>query len=234
MIAARGGSKGLKSKNIRPLCGKPLVTYTIEQALRWGKAAHVVVSTDSPEIAQEAKKCGLDVPFMRPQSLSTDTSEKIPVIRHAWRQAEKIYDEIYDFVIDLDVTAPLRKIADIQGALGIAVAKKSLVVFSVVPASKNPYFNMVEVSESGIAVLSKHLVRPITRRQDAPSVYAMNASIYIYSREFLKEEQYVSLFTKRTYVYLMDEMSGIDIDGEVDFRFVEFLVKEKLWKFDYE
>ena len=232
-IAARGGSKGLKDKNIRPLCGKPLISYTIEQALEWGRAERIVVSTDSSKIAQEAKKCGLEVPFIRPAELSTDTAGKIAVIRHAWRETEKMYDETYDYVVDLDVTAPLRRICDIQGALERAVSKNSLVVFSVVRASKNPYFNMVEINDSGVAVLSKDAGH-FENRQQAPVVYAMNASIYVYSREFMRSEKHDTLFTDRTYLYLMDEMSGVDIDGEVDFRLVEFLIRERLWKFDYK
>ena len=232
-IAARGGSKGLKDKNIRPLCGKPLIAYTIEQALRWGKAERIVVSTDSRKIAQEAKKCGLEVPFMRPAELATDTVGKILVIRHAWRETEKMYNETYDYVVDLDVTAPLRRIGDIQGALDLAVSKNSLVVFSAVRASKNPYFNMVEINESGVAVLSKDAGH-FESRQQAPVVYAMNASIYVYSREFMQSEKYDTLFTDRTYLCLMDELSAVDIDGEVDFKFVEFLINEKLWTFDHE
>ena len=232
-IAARGGSKGVKNKNIRELCGKPLIAYTIEQALKWGKASRVLVSTDSPEIAEMAKKFGAEAPFLRPQELSTDTAPKVPVIRHAWCEAEKLYGETYDFVVDLDATAPLRRIADIDAALKTALEKKSSTLFSVVPAHKNPYFNMVELDENGLAKLCKKLGESVKRRQDAPRVYDLNASIYVYSREFLLGDS-PTVLTDRSVVHVMDELSGVDIDREVDFKFVEFVIKEGLWKFDYD
>lgn len=232
-IAARGGSKGVKNKNVRDLLGKPLIAHTIEQALKWGKASRVVVSTDSPEIAEAARKWGAQTPFSRPAELATDTAPKVPVIRHAWREAEKFYGERYDHVVDLDATAPLRRIADIEAALKTAVEKRSLTLFSVTPAHKNPYFNMVELDGEGWAGLCKKLPAGVTRRQDAPKVYDLNASIYVYSREFLEGESQTVL-TGRSAVHVMDELSGTDIDREVDFKFVEFILKEGLWKFDYD
>lgn len=232
-IAARGGSKGVKNKNIRELCGKPLIAYTIEQALKWGKASKVLVTTDSREIAETAKRFGAETPFLRPPELSTDTAPKVPVIRHAWREAEKLCSETYDFVVDLDATAPLRRIADIEASLNTAIEKKSGTLFSVVPAHKNPYFNMVELDTAGYAKLCKKLDESVKRRQDAPKVYDLNASIYVYSREFLLGDS-LTVFTERSAVHVMDELSGVDIDREVDFRFVEFIIKERFWKFDYE
>lgn len=232
-IAARGGSKGVKNKNIRELCGKPLIAYTIEQALKWGKASKVLVSTDSLEIAETAKRFGAEAPFLRPAELSTDTAPKVPVIRHAWREAEKLYGETYDLVLDLDATAPLRQIADIEAAASTAVKKQSSTLFSVVPAHKNPYFNMVELDPSGYAMLCKKLGKSVKCRQDAPKVYDMNASIYVYSREFLLSDS-LTVLTDKSVVHVMDELSGVDIDREVDFKFVEFMIKERIWKFDYD
>jgi len=115
-IAARGGSKGVKNKSIRKLCGKPLMAYTIEQAKRWRRANRIVCSTDSEAIAEVARYYGAEVPFMRPLQLATDTSGKIDVLRHAWIESERIYHEKYEILADLDVTAPVRTIADIEGA----------------------------------------------------------------------------------------------------------------------
>lgn len=232
-IAARSGSKGVKNKNIRELCGKPLIAYTIEQALKWGKASQVLVSTDSPEIVKTARRFGAEAPFLRPPELSTDTAPKVPVIRHAWREAEKLYGETYDFVVDLDATAPLRRIADIEAALKTAMEKRSSILFSVVPAHKNPYFNMVELDPAGYAQLCKKPGENVTRRQDAPKVYDLNASIYVYSRKFLLGDS-LTVFTDRSAMHVMDELSGVDIDREMDFKFVEFIIKEGLWKFDYD
>ena len=157
----------------------------------------------------------------------------MPVIRHAWREAENLYGETYDFVVDLDATAPLRRIADIEAALKTAMEKKSSTLFSVVPAHKNPYFNMVELDRDGYARLCKKLSESVKRRQDAPKVYDLNASIYVYSRKFLLGDS-LTVFTEKSAVHVMDELSGVDIDSELDFKFVEFVIKERLWKFDYD
>lgn len=232
IIGARGGSKGVKGKNIRPLMGKPLIAYTIEQAKKWGKADHVVVTTDSPEIAAVAKDHGAEVPFLRPAELATDQAEKLPAIRHALIECEKIFNEKFDTIVDLDATAPLRRVEDLDRCLELFEARKAKTLFSAVKTHKNPYFNMVEMDASGNAVLCKMLPRGVHRRQDAPLVYAMNASIYFYRREFLlneKDEKTRGPFSDRSVVYEMDDISACDIDREIDFKFTEFLIKEGLF-----
>lgn len=233
-IAARGGSKGVRNKNIRPLCGKPLIAWSVEQALKWGKASKVVVSTDSPDIAEVARNAGAMVPFMRPAELATDTAAKIPVLRHALLESERIFSEKYDWLIDMDATAPLRRVADIEAAFNAAVSGDTLTLFSVVPAHKSPYFNMVEHDASGVPRLCKALEIPVVRRQDAPAVYDMNASIYIFKTEFFRKEGSLSMFTPRTGMYVMQSISGRDIDTEDDFRFAEYIIGERIWKPDYE
>ncbi|MDD5679945.1 MAG: acylneuraminate cytidylyltransferase family protein [Candidatus Omnitrophica bacterium] len=231
-ICARGGSKGVKNKNIRPLAGKPLIAHTIEQALRWGKARHVIVSTDSKDIADVARACGAEVPFMRPARLATDNAPKVPSIRHALIESEKIFKEKYNIVIDLDVSAPLRRIKDIDNCLKMFLAKRPKTLFSVTTASKNPYFNMCEKRKDGFAGLSKELLRAVVVRQKAPKVYSMNGSIYIYSRDFLLDPKNILPFSGKAAMYVMNEMSARDIDTETDFKFIEFLVNEGIWKND--
>lgn len=223
-ICARGGSKGVKGKNIRPLAGKPLIYYTIKQAKEWGKGNHIIVTTDSEEIAKVAKECGAEVPFLRPAEMATDTISKLPAIRHALKFCEDLYREKYDLVVDLDPTSPLRKISDLENALNLFLEKKPKTLFSVVPAHRNPYFNMVEEDSEGKAHLSK--TGDFFNRQSAPKVYDMNASIYIYSRNFLMDESNMKPISDNSVIYLMDEVSRTDIDSELDFKFIEFLVKE--------
>lgn len=227
-ICARGGSKGVKNKNIRSLMGKPLIAYTIEQALSWWRASEVVVSTDSDEIADVAKKHGALVPFMRPKELAADDSPKIPSIRHAMFKCEEFYKKTYDMIVDLDPTAPIRSISDIENAYKKFIERGSSTLFSVVRAHKNPYFNMVELDSLGKARLCKELQDGICRRQDAPSVYSMNASMYLYRREYLSDESNKYAYSNNSDIHIMDDFSEYDIDREVDFRFVEFLIKEKL------
>ncbi|MCL5072004.1 MAG: acylneuraminate cytidylyltransferase family protein [Actinobacteria bacterium] len=225
-ICARGGSKGVKGKNIRELAGKPLISYTIKQAQEWGRAKHIVVSTDSEEIAKVAKDFGAEVPFIRPADLATDAAGKVGVIKHALISCEKIFGEIYDVVMDLDVTSPIRKVADLENAFNLFLEKKSKTLFSVVVAHRNPYFNMVEESVDGKAHLCKQ--GDFARRQDAPKVYDMNASIYIYDRQYLLGKETVSAISDNSIVYVMDSVSRVDIDSELDFKFIEFLIKESI------
>jgi len=226
-ICARGGSKGVKLKNIRALLDKPLIAWTIEQALDWGRADKVVVSTDNEDIAQAAREFGADVPFARPAELASDTAAKIPVIKHAVSFVEERENFAYDFIVDLDPTSPLRNLNDIEQSLQMLIGdEQANNVYSVCRARKSPYFNMVETDESGYARLSKQLDSAVIRRQDAPAVYEMNASIYIYRRDFLLDTD--SVHSAKTMIYEMPFERSVDIDSEIDFKLVELLMKEKI------
>ena len=225
-ICARAGSKGVKNKNIRMLNGKPLISYTIKQGLKWKKAQRVIVSTDLVEIASISKKYGAEVPFIRPNGLATDYAAKLPVIRHALLQCESIYNEQYSIIVDLDPTAPVRKIDDLDNCLEMFQKEKCDTLFSVVEAHKNPYFNMVEIYPDGKIRLSKPLNNSMVRRQDAPKVYSLNASIYLYSREYLLNENNTTCISDNSAIYIMDEIAGIDIDREIDCEFIDFLIRE--------
>ena len=230
-ICARGGSKGVKGKNIRPIAGKPLIGYTIDQALRWGKATHVVVSTESDEIADVAKSFGAEVPFKRPMPLANDTVGKIPVLKHAFMASEKYFKKRFDILVDLDVTAPIRTTRDLDHCLELFLSRRPKSLFSVVKAAKNPYFNMVERNKRGGVNLCKKLGKSVLRRQDSPQVYSLNAAIYFYARDFLvTSTQTTGPITDRSEIYLMDDLCGIDIDREIDFQFIEFLIRQGMVK----
>ncbi len=227
-VAARGGSKGVKNKNIRELCGKPLIAHTILQAKRWGKAEKIVCSTDSKEIAQVASEYGAQVPFMRPDEIATDKAGKIDALRHALKTMEERDNKKYSILVDLDATAPVRTTDDIERALQLFLDKRPDVVVSVTSCRKNPYYNMLEVGEDGYARVVKRLEERLVRRQDAPVVFDMNASIYVYDREFLLDEKNTSPLSGRTLPVEMDEWTAFDIDTEVDFQLIEFLTQKKL------
>jgi CMP-N-acetylneuraminic acid synthetase len=226
VIAARGGSKGVKDKNIRTLAGKPLILYTIEQVIKWGKFDKFIVSTDSKAIANIALSYGAEVPFMRPATLADDNIGKIEVLRYTLIESEKYYKMRFDILLDLDATSPIRTVKDIDNIVKLFKEKKADSVFSVTNARKNPYFNMVEKQLDGSVVLSKKPLQSIKRRQDAPEVYEMNASMYVYKRKFLLDVNNSLPYSKTAYVYEMNESGAIDIDTEINFRFIEFLVKE--------
>lgn len=226
IVAARGGSQGIKNKNIRELCGMPLIARTILQAKRWGKANRIICTTDSEEIASIAKKYGADIPFIRPSELATDNSGKIEVLQHAVRVVEQQDGQTYGIIIDLDPTAPIRTTDDIDNALCLFIERRPKSLFSVVRCRRNPYFNMVEIDSEGFAALVKNVDSTIKRRQDAPRVYDMNASIYVYDRNYLLDKETRSAISNRSLIYLMGDISAFDIDREVDLEFIEFLVSK--------
>ena len=152
VIGARGGSSGLPGKNIKLLLGKPLIAWSIDQALNTPEINKVIVSTDSIEIANVAQSHGAEVPFIRPKNLSGPNVGKFQVWQHALNACEKHYDEDFDMFIDLDCTNPLRTPDDISKAIKqLRKGRKRHIdaVFSVCNARKNPYFNMVELKENG-------------------------------------------------------------------------------------
>ena len=223
-ICARGGSKGVKNKNIKELNGKPLIAYTIEQAKASGLFEHIVISTDSDDIANIAKKYGAEVFFKRCPEMATDTAGKLDVIRDAFEKSEKHYNKTFDYLIDLDATAPLRIVEDIINSFKQFKENDNDNLITAMPSRRSPYFNLVEQDENGKVYLSKKLDNKIIRRQDAPKSYDMNASIYIWKRDIILNEN--SIFLEKTGLYVMPEERSIDIDTEFDFKFVDFLMKE--------
>lgn len=229
-ICARGGSQGVKDKNIRPLMGRPLIAYTISQALAWGKADRVVVSTDSERIAHVARETGAEVPFLRPAPLAQGHVPKLAVIRHALAQVEQTSQMQFDVILDLDVTAPLRHVSDIENAYCLFFDRDALTLMSVVNARKNPYYNVVELSQDGFVHLSKDPGESITCRQNAPVVFDMNASIHIYRRAYVIDERNKHVCSQRAVAYVMDDLCAIDIDTEADFLVVESLLQSGIYK----
>ena len=179
---------------------------------------------------QIANDYGAETPFTRPADLATDTAPKIPVIQHALRFCEEEEKKSkYDIIVDLDPTSPLRQTEDIENALSEFQRTNANVLYSVTESSKNLYFNMVELDDEGKAYLSKVLEGELFRRQDAPKVYSINGSIYVYDRDFLETTK--GLHCEKERVYIMDELSSIDIDREIDFQFIEFLLERSLFEF---
>ena len=225
-ICARGGSKGIPGKNIKTIAGKPLMGYTIDCARKVQQAlgnTDIILSTDSDEIIRVAASLGLETPYRRPAELANDTCGKLDAIDHAWRWAEQYYNCRYDYVLDLDCTAPLRNLEDVLAGFGILEKDaQALDLFSVSPAARNPYFNMVEQKESGYFDLVKD-GSAFTSRQSAPKVYDMNASYYIYRRAFF-EQGLRDPNTPLSLVYVMPHRC-FDLDEPVDFDFMEYLLE---------
>jgi CMP-N,N'-diacetyllegionaminic acid synthase len=225
-LCARGGSKGIPGKNIRPLAGKPLINYTIECANKLTAKfdAKIALSTDDPEIKAAAAKCNVFTDYIRPASLATDTAGKIDTIRDLVLYEENIIESKYDFILDLDLTSPLRTVDDIEKAFDLFNTKpEALTLFSVNNAARNPYFNMVEEGSDGYYKLIKKAIDgSVMSRQAAPKVYDLNASFYWYKRSFFNSGL-KSPITEKSLVFVMEHIC-FDLDHPIDFDFLEYLI----------
>ncbi len=227
-ICARGGSKGVKNKNIRELAGKPLIALSLEQARSSNLFDLIAVSSDSAEILDVARSHGADLVVDRPPELASDTAAKIPAIRHCVEEAEQFFGKRFDVIVDLDATSPLRLVEDIQGAVDLLKSNNASNVITGAPARRSPYFNLVELGDDGVARLSKKLEKPIVRRQDSPKCFDMNASIYVWKRSALFD--YPTVFNADTRLFVMPEERSIDIDTELDFEIVELMMRKRVTK----
>lgn len=224
-ICARGGSKGVKGKNVRPLRGKPLIAHSIAQAKATGLFAAVAVSSDSEEILAVAREWGADVLVQRPDELASDTAPKAPAIRHCLEEAERQLGRTFPVFVDLDATSPLRLPEDISGAVRLLEERGVSNVITGAPARRSPYFNLVELDAAGTARLSKSLPHPVARRQDGPRCFDMNASIYVWRRDaFLRHP---AVFYDDTLLFEMPEDRSVDIDSELDFEIVRLLMERR-------
>lgn len=224
-ICMRGGSKGVPNKNLKLINGKPLLSYTINQALKSKIFDKVVVSTDSKKISDMANYYGAESWFIRPKNLSSDTCSKIKVIKHLLKESEARYKKKFKYIMDLDVTAPLRNISDIKNSFKQFEDSNSPILFSVNHSRKNPYFNMIEKKISRYSLINENKV--IFSRQKAPKVYDMNASIYIWKRKALINQK--NVFVKNNNIYIMPENRSYDIDSKLDFEIVSFLLAKKYY-----
>lgn len=226
-ICARGGSKGIPGKNIKPINGKPLIGYSIDLIKRIQQKfeAKAALSTDDEMIRQAANQLGLSTNYIRPDYLATDTAGKIETINDLLIYEESLIDGKYDFILDLDVTSPLRTLEDVENALDLMLLNpEAKNLFSVNPAARNPYFNMVEENTIGFYSLVK--TNPdgsVMTRQSAPKVYDLNASFYWYRRSFF-ESGSKSAITDKSLIYEMKHIC-FDLDHPVDFLFMEFLLQ---------
>lgn len=230
-LCARAGSKGLKSKNIRSFLGAPLVSYTIaamrlyKEQDNTGDNFGVCLNTDSEElIAQVLEQEPSTFVVRRTQELSGDTVAKIAVIKDCLKKAEEHLEMSFDLVVDLDITSPLRKVKDIKNAVQKKQQERSLeLVFSVTSARRSPYFNMVKQNSDG--TVSKVMDSNFTARQQAPELFDMNASIYVYEANFLRSNTSNMLFDASCGIVQMIDTAVLDIDSEEDFFLMQIIGK---------
>lgn len=219
----RANSQKIKNKNLINLNKKPLMSYTIKSAVNSKLFDNIVVSSDSQKIQKLSKKFGAEVIFSRPKKLSTNYVPKISAIKHAVINSEKHYKKRYDYVVDLDVTAPCRDANDIKKAFKKFQKSKKDMLVSVTKSRKNPYFNMLEIKNRNISLVKK-TSKEVVARQKSPVVYDMNASIYIWKRDKLFKSR--NLLQKSLSIYEMPQEKSIDIDTKLDLRINEILIKK--------
>lgn len=222
IIFARGGSKGLPGKNIRPLGGKPLIAWSIEHALAVKRIERVIVSTDSPEIAAVAHEYGAQVPFLRPAELARDDSPEWLAWRHALNYLLNQDGVLPEVMVSVPATAPLRFPLDIENCLDAYEKGDADVIVTVTDAHRSPYFNMVTMSADGAIELVIPSPSTIVRRQDAPVVYDMTTVAYVVRPEFVLSRN--AVFEGRVRAVHVPTERAIDIDTLSDFRIAELFL----------
>jgi len=222
LICARGGSKGLPGKNIKPLNGIPLIGWSINTAKQINRASRIIVSTDSEEIAKLALEYGAEVPFIRPKELAQDNSPEWLVWRHAVDYIENNNSESVDAIIVLPVTAPLRSSDDINACINLFEEGAADSIITVCSSHRNPYFNMtVNNNEYASLVISSE--SKIIRRQDAPEVFDMTTVAYVVSKNFVKNHN--GIFEGKVKSVVIPRERAVDIDDLMDFKIAELMLK---------
>lgn len=227
-IFARGGSKGLPRKNVRPLAGKPLIAWAIEQALAVERIGRVIVSTDSDEIAAVADAYGAEVPFMRPSELSGDRAPEMLAWRHALDFLQKVEGAMPDPFISVPATSPLRIPQDIDACIDEYNQKGSDVVLTVTPARRSPWFNMVVRDGDGRCSLVNDDGdgRRVIRRQDAPEVFDITTVAYVARAAYVFDHD--NLFSGKLSATVVPVERATDIDTLLDFEIADFLMRKRL------
>ena len=227
VIPARGGSKGIPRKNIRPLCGRPLLEYTVEAARGAQRLSRVILTTDDEEIAAAGRACGVEVPFLRPRELAADETPMLPVIQHAVRWLEAHGEEV-DAVCILQPTTPLRRAEDIDGCIELLERTGCDAVVSClpVPPEYNPHWVCFRDPDGSLR-WSLGGERPVIgRRQDLPQAVHRDGSVYVTRREVLITDG--TLYGRRLMGYVMDPARSVNLDRPEDWERAERLLRQVL------
>lgn len=219
-VFARGGSKGLPNKNLRQLGGISLVGRSIQIAKDCGFFERIIVSTDSEAIAQVAWEYGVEVPFIRPPELASDTAPEWL----AWQHAVKSLPP-FDVFVSLPAVAPLRTAETVKKCVSLYLQGGVDVVMTVTPAQKHPSFNMVFLDDTNGIQIALPLEKPLTRRQDAPPVYEITPIAYVTSPSFILSHERV--MAGRTKALIVPQSEAVDVDTSMDFEFAEFLFQKR-------
>ncbi|SEK59296.1 cytidylyltransferase domain-containing protein [Ectothiorhodospira marina] len=219
LIPARGGSKGIPRKNIKPLAGKPLLGWTIDVARQAGSIDRIVVSTEDEEIAALARDLGAEVPFMRPAALSADDTPGIEPVIHALEQLPEV-----DWVLLLQPTSPLRAAEDIEGIVQLCLEREAPSAVSVTAVDKHPYWMYQRDEKDRLEPMIPDQPA-ITTRQELPPTYVLNGALYLARRDWLLEQR--RFVGPDTLGYVMPPERSVDLDTPRDWDWVEFLIERE-------
>jgi N-acylneuraminate cytidylyltransferase len=220
LIPARGGSKGISNKNIKRLKGRPLIYYTLDVAVNIAPKIDICVSTESSEIKEIVEQYGIKLPFLRPANLATNISRTYDVILHALNHY-KNKGKYYNCVVLLQPTSPLRTIENVKKSIDLFSFDLDMVA-SVKETKANPYYTLYEEDKNGFLYRSHK--SNFLRRQDCPKVWELNGAVYVMNVKSLQKNPPNQF--KRIKKYVMNEYNSIDIDSEIDYKFVEFLLTQ--------
>ncbi|MDR1481062.1 MAG: acylneuraminate cytidylyltransferase family protein [Synergistaceae bacterium] len=223
-VFARGGSKGIPGKNIKPMHGKPLIAYSIEALRESRYVSRVIISTDDRDIARVAAEYGAEVPFMRPAELASDSSPEVLAWKHALSEAKR-EGTMPGILVSAPATSPLRSPGDIDAAVDMLAETDADIVISVTPSSRSPYFNMATRDESGRTRLFAAFPGGVERRQDAPPVYDMTTVAYAAKSRYVMDCG--SLMEGDVRSIIVPAERAADIDTQLDFDFAEFLIRRR-------
>ncbi|NLK95016.1 MAG: acylneuraminate cytidylyltransferase family protein [Clostridiales bacterium] len=222
IIPARGGSKGIPRKNIKNICGRPLISYTIMAAKNCKYIDRVIVSTEDEEIAEVSKAFGAEIPFLRPKELAEDTSPTIECIIDAINKLKENEGYYPEYVALLQCTSPLRTSRHIDEAIEQLLNSKRDGIISVNEVESNPYWTNI-IKDGKLEYFIEEGKR-ITRRQDLPKIYEMNGAIYIIKTDILIKEK--TFESENVGAYVMNTKDSVDIDDLLDFKFAELILSE--------
>jgi CMP-N,N'-diacetyllegionaminic acid synthase len=229
LIPARGGSKGIKGKNIKPLGGRPLIEYTFDAAKASRRLSRLVLSTDSPDIADVGKRCGVAAPFLRPPDISTDESPATAYVHHCLNFLDETEHYRPDVVVILQPTTPFRRATDIDACIDLLLsgATDSVVSVSAVPGKYHPAWQLVVNAEGLLSPYVQHSWDQIApRRQDLAQTYTRNGAIYAFRTEtFLAGG---SIYGANVTPYIMPTAASINIDDMDDWEKAEAIVRSGL------
>lgn len=224
IITARGGSKGIPGKNIKPMAGKPMIVWTIEAAQQAKLLHSVFVSTEDATIADVCRERGVEVPFMRPPELATDTATHMEVLNYIMHALE-MRNELPEYLLTLQPTSPLRTAEDIDAAINLAVQKSADAVIGVAEMERHPFLTKT-IAQNGTLQDFFHADLPRAgRRQDMPPAFAINGAIYVNRSAALRCDQ--TFFPPGAFAYIMPLERSIDVDTPLDFFLAEQLLKQR-------